>query len=364
MSSRSPGRSRPSRPLIDEPCTGRSRCARSSWRSLVTVTDALLAFPIAYYMARVASPRDAHALVIAVLVPLWAAYLVKVFAWRTILQGNGLLEWLLEPLGIASPGLKEHCELVARAELPVAAVHDPADLRRARADPGVAARGVGRPRRAGPDDLPAGHPAARLPGPGRGLDLHLLADARRLHHAGPRVRREVHRQRHLRQLEPRQPAARRGLFAAPDRDHDRLPRSSRGASAPSSRCEGDDRVARPSGSLLRIASGGVLVFLYLPLVVVAIYAFNESRIQAWPPTGFSLQVVQRGGREPGRHAGASSTRSSPHARDGHRARPRHARVAGRPSLSRSSDGRRSRSCSSFRSRCRALSPASRCAPRS
>lgn len=40
--------------------------------------------------------------------------------------------------------------------------------------------------------------------------------------------------------------------------------------------------------LLRIATGGVLVFLYLPLIIVAIYAFNESRIQAWPPSGFTL----------------------------------------------------------------------------
>jgi putative spermidine/putrescine transport system permease protein len=73
---------------------------------LVTLTDALLAFPIAYYMARVASPRVRNALVIAVLLPLWAAYLVKVFAWRTILQGHGLLEWALTPLGIQSQGLK------------------------------------------------------------------------------------------------------------------------------------------------------------------------------------------------------------------------------------------------------------------
>src|SRR5215218_8003283 len=64
---------------------------------LVTLTDALLAFPIAYYMARVASPRVRSAMVVAVLLPLWAAYLVKVFAWRTILQGHGLLEWLLTP---------------------------------------------------------------------------------------------------------------------------------------------------------------------------------------------------------------------------------------------------------------------------
>jgi putative spermidine/putrescine transport system permease protein len=74
---------------------------------LVTITDALLAFPIAYYMARVASPRRRGLLVIAVLTPLWAAYLVKVYAWRTILQGNGFAEWLLGPLGFESTGLTE-----------------------------------------------------------------------------------------------------------------------------------------------------------------------------------------------------------------------------------------------------------------
>jgi putative spermidine/putrescine transport system permease protein len=72
--------------------------------ALVTVTDAVLAFPIAYYMARVASPRVRNAIVVAVLMPLWAAYLVKVYAWRTILQGNGLLEWVLTPFGIESEG--------------------------------------------------------------------------------------------------------------------------------------------------------------------------------------------------------------------------------------------------------------------
>jgi putative spermidine/putrescine transport system permease protein len=71
----------------------------------VTVTDALLAFPIAYYMARVASPRTRRTLVVAILMPLWAAYLVKVYAWRAILQEGGFLEWLLTPLGISAPGL-------------------------------------------------------------------------------------------------------------------------------------------------------------------------------------------------------------------------------------------------------------------
>jgi putative spermidine/putrescine transport system permease protein len=75
--------------------------------ALVTVTDIVLAFPIAYYMARVASPRVRGIIVIAVLMPLWAAYLVKVYAWRTILQGNGFLEWVLGPFGVESSGLSE-----------------------------------------------------------------------------------------------------------------------------------------------------------------------------------------------------------------------------------------------------------------
>ena len=48
----------------------------------VTIADAVLAFPIAYYMARVARPRTRDLLVVAVLTPLWASYLVKAFAWN------------------------------------------------------------------------------------------------------------------------------------------------------------------------------------------------------------------------------------------------------------------------------------------
>ena len=70
----------------------------------VTVTDVLLAFPLAFYMAKVASPRVRGALVVAVLMPLWSAYLVKVFAWRGILSQEGVLNWALNPLGIEGPG--------------------------------------------------------------------------------------------------------------------------------------------------------------------------------------------------------------------------------------------------------------------
>jgi putative spermidine/putrescine transport system permease protein len=74
---------------------------------LVTLTDGLLAIPIAYYMARIASPSRRRLLVVAVLIPLWAAYLVKVYSWRVILQGNGLLDWAIAPLGLHGPGLSD-----------------------------------------------------------------------------------------------------------------------------------------------------------------------------------------------------------------------------------------------------------------
>jgi putative spermidine/putrescine transport system permease protein len=69
-----------------------------------TVTDALLAIPIAFYMAKLASPRVKALLVVAVLMPLWSFYLVKVYAWRTMLSTDGAVNWALDPLGISGPG--------------------------------------------------------------------------------------------------------------------------------------------------------------------------------------------------------------------------------------------------------------------
>ena len=70
----------------------------------VTITDAILAFPIAFYMAKVATPRVRAILVVAVLMPLWASYLVKVYAWRQILNEEGILNWALSPFGLHGPG--------------------------------------------------------------------------------------------------------------------------------------------------------------------------------------------------------------------------------------------------------------------
>jgi putative spermidine/putrescine transport system permease protein len=72
--------------------------------ALVTLTDAILAFPIAFYMAKLASRRGKAILVVAVLVPLWSSYLVKVLSWRTMLSAGGVVNWALEPFGIQGPG--------------------------------------------------------------------------------------------------------------------------------------------------------------------------------------------------------------------------------------------------------------------
>jgi putative spermidine/putrescine transport system permease protein len=69
-----------------------------------TVTDAILAFPIAFYMAKVAGPRVKGAMVVAILMPLWSFYLVKVYAWQTMLASGGVVNWALDPFGVSGPG--------------------------------------------------------------------------------------------------------------------------------------------------------------------------------------------------------------------------------------------------------------------
>ncbi|SCF82677.1 ABC transporter permease [Streptomyces sp. Ncost-T10-10d] len=70
----------------------------------VTALCALIAFPIAFYTARIANPKWRPLLVVAILTPLWASYLVKAYAWRLILAQGGLLDWALKPLGLEGPG--------------------------------------------------------------------------------------------------------------------------------------------------------------------------------------------------------------------------------------------------------------------
>jgi putative spermidine/putrescine transport system permease protein len=71
----------------------------------VTVTDAIIAFPFAYFMARVAAPRTRTVLFVAILLPLWASYLAKVYSWVLIFTNNGFLDWVAGGLGLGHPQL-------------------------------------------------------------------------------------------------------------------------------------------------------------------------------------------------------------------------------------------------------------------
>jgi len=69
----------------------------------LTIADALIAFPLAYYTAKFASPRVKTWLVILVTVPLWSSYLVRVYAWKLILAKEGILSWFINLLHLNGP---------------------------------------------------------------------------------------------------------------------------------------------------------------------------------------------------------------------------------------------------------------------
>lgn len=64
----------------------------------VTIGCAVLAFPLAYYIAKFATPRMRAILTVAVLTPLWSSYLVRVLAWKSILAKEGVFPWAVEKL--------------------------------------------------------------------------------------------------------------------------------------------------------------------------------------------------------------------------------------------------------------------------
>ena len=161
---RSPGRS--STPGASTTSARSSRAAPSTgviWRTVgisaaVTVTCAVLAFPFAYFMARLATPRLRAMLFVLVLLPLWSSYLVRVYAWKVILAQRRDPELVA---GEARPSRASNIGYTNWAmwlvfTLHLAAVHDPAGLRGARADPALVHRGIARPRRARLHDVPRG----------------------------------------------------------------------------------------------------------------------------------------------------------------------------------------------------------------
>ena len=143
--------------------------------ALVTITCAVIGFPVAYYIARIATQRRRRLLVVMILLPLWASYLVKVFAWRAILQNQGVLNWLLEPLGLEGPGYGDVATWLVFTYLWLPYI-DLAHRGRSGAHPEFAAGSVGGPGRTIDLHLPQGHPALVTAGRGRWLHLHVFVD--------------------------------------------------------------------------------------------------------------------------------------------------------------------------------------------
>jgi putative spermidine/putrescine transport system permease protein len=71
----------------------------------VTLTDGILAFPLGYFMARVAGGKSRAFVFVAVLLPLWSSYLVRVYIWRLILDQDGILNWTLGKVGLPAANI-------------------------------------------------------------------------------------------------------------------------------------------------------------------------------------------------------------------------------------------------------------------
>ncbi len=72
----------------------------ASMAMAVTVADVIIAFPLAYYIARFASPKLKTYLYIGVTLPLWSSYLVRVYAWKLILAKEGIVSWVFNLFGL------------------------------------------------------------------------------------------------------------------------------------------------------------------------------------------------------------------------------------------------------------------------
>src|SRR5215210_4738583 len=181
-------------------------------------------------------------------------------------------------------GIRDRRRL-ARHELPLVALHGDPGLRRARADPRLAPQCVRGPAGETRLHLPQGDPPPRLPGRGRRLDLHLLADARRLHRAEPRrVGGPVHRDRRVLD-DHHEPPARGGVRNRADRRDGPLP----APGPPAGSLRARMTLSRGARRWLMAGAGVTLAFLYIPLFIIGIQAFSTATTLEWPPPGLTFE---------------------------------------------------------------------------
>ncbi|MBC7640687.1 MAG: ABC transporter permease [Rhodoferax sp.] len=93
------------RDVVSDPAYLRASARTVGVAAAVTALCTVIAIPMAFFMAKVAPARSRGLLVALVLTPLWASYLVKVYAWQAMVQpGSGVIAWVLRPLGVDGPG--------------------------------------------------------------------------------------------------------------------------------------------------------------------------------------------------------------------------------------------------------------------
>ncbi len=297
-----------------------------------------------------------------VLLPLWSSYLARIYAWRLILSKRRRAQLVARP-GSGCPTRTSrytNCGDVDRLLVRLAAVHDPAGLRRARADPGLA---TSRPRatsaRSELDDLPARSSCrSRCPGVVAGsiftfsLTLGDYITPILVGGADSQfIGNVVYRQRRGRPTTCRSPPRSRRCRSSS------WPSTcwSRAGSARSRRSDGDARRAASRSALWTLL---VVAFLWLPLVIdPASTRSTRSNIQSWPIPGFTLHWFRVAWHDAGGAHALLALGQGGAPRDGDRARARDDGRRSRSRASASSGARRSRSCCSCRSRCPGSSPA-------
>src|SRR5204863_1142682 len=147
-------------------------------------------------------------------------------------------------------------------------------------------RGIGRPRGTRLANLLQRRATARPARARRRFNLQLLAHARGLHHSLARGRRrlELHRERRVRERRrEREHPVRGGVRDSARADHGGV----LDHGAPIGRVRGAVMETRATRLSLRIWTTLVLAFLWIPLVLMAIYAFNKSVVQSWPIPGWT-----------------------------------------------------------------------------
>src|SRR5439155_691871 len=208
----------------------------------------------------------------------------------------------LDPVAGGAPRLavpEDRCALVDRllqrrrldhVLLPVAAVRGPADVRSARARSGITAGGVLGPRGSGLEDVPLGGLPVDRARHRRRFDLRVLAHAGRLHRGAARGQLAVHRQRDLRQRRSGEQRPVRGRVR-PDagRDHVDLPLHRMASRRLRGALGGRQMESRAVRIAIRIGMILVLAFLYVPLLIVVIYSFNNDIGQTWPIDSFTTK---------------------------------------------------------------------------